>query len=182
MMIQAFKRLLHFPSDEIAVHRRAAFVSIAQSATLISSIPSNNQLYGGHASDIRSNLSELLKGKLDRYHLYDSGLDIDRGEGDGRGWTTDEWLLAHHREAFAGESPSSQSLPNFFFLPEVDNYESLSRGRATGLGSCMFFLSDYEDMRNRVLCVIQVRYLGLLLASPAVQFVTPPAFPYQSIR
>lgn len=144
MIMQALKRLLHFPSDEIAMHRRAAFVSIAQSATLMS-------------SNTRSNLAQLLKGSLDRYHLYDSGLDIDRGEGGGRRWTADEWLLAHHRAAFAGDSPLSQSLPNFFFLPDLAaGHEGSGRGRSAGLGNCMFFLSDYEDMRKRVLCVVQV--------------------------
>ncbi|KAH7018065.1 uncharacterized protein B0I36DRAFT_354383 [Microdochium trichocladiopsis] len=158
--------------------RRAAFMSIAQSAERISQAAASahhDPATHGHQrskppvnGNIDKTLSSLLTGTLGRYHLYDSGLDLDRGEGGGRRWTAEEWLMAHYTTSSTSDNSFYQSLPNFFFVPDVDggnteprdgsaggSSSSSGRGSQGGLGSCMFFLTDYEDMRRRILCVVQ---------------------------
>ncbi|KXJ86436.1 hypothetical protein Micbo1qcDRAFT_179965 [Microdochium bolleyi] len=192
------KPLLHFPFDEIAQHRRSAFLAILQSAESVSGAQTHHSV-GNLAARLRLstspmlsqgvNIAKHLAGTLERYHLYDSGLDI--GSNNTRVWTAEEWLMAQHTTTSTSDNSFYQSLPNFFFVPEVEQDNEGSCGG--GLGSCMFFLTDYEDMSRRMLCVVQFppgsstdtthRKSSCSSAlSPLTMRVEPPQWPTTSAR
>lgn len=148
---------VRFTNDTISQHRRTGFFDIlrtSRSPTPIHKL--RRRSYGpgavlngqpqqqqqpSHHDYWTYGEAERFVGSLDRYYLQDSGVNIDRpGE-----WQVEDWLYETEEE----------HRPNFFFFDGGEGYGGDNNLGEDGALGCLFFLTDRENVRRKILCVLQ---------------------------
>ncbi|KAH7014262.1 uncharacterized protein B0I36DRAFT_338481 [Microdochium trichocladiopsis] len=157
VLAKKLQNTVRFTNDTISQHRRTSFFDILRTSRsptpihklrhrsygmqgLLNGQPQQQPQPLTHHDFWSYGEAERFVGSLDRYYLQDSGTNIDRpGE-----WRVEDWLYETEEE----------HRPNFFFFDGGEGYGDDGQEDDGALG-CLFFLTDRENVRRKILCVLQ---------------------------